>query len=241
MPNYVLLLSYVGTNFHGWQVQPNLRTVQGVIKESLEKVFREDIKLVGCCRTDAGVHAKEYVANFYAKKEMEPYKLLKALNSLLPEDVGIKRVWVQEGFNTRYSVKGKVYVYRVLNSFSRDAFIEPFVWRVPQKLDLSKMQKACELLTGRRDFAAFAKKEEEDKNTVIDLEEVRLSKVEDLIEISFRARSFLRYMVRRMVGCMVQIGLGRINLSHLEEYLSNRKTCPYTAKAKGLTLEKVLL
>jgi len=240
MPNYVLLLSYVGTHFHGWQVQPNLRTVQGVLKESLQRLFKEDIKLVGCCRTDTGVHAKEFVANFSAQREIKPEQLLKALNSILPQDIGIKKVWVQEGFNARYSVKGKVYLYRILNSHSRDPFLEPFVWRIPKQLDFSIMLEASKLFLGKRDFSAFAKIEEE-KNTLIELEDVKLSKLEELIEIRIRARSFLRYMVRRIVGSLVQLGLGKISQEDIQSYLLNKKTCPFTAKAKGLTLERVIL
>ncbi|MEZ0361227.1 MAG: tRNA pseudouridine(38-40) synthase TruA [Hydrogenobacter sp.] len=241
MPNYVLLLSYVGTRFHGWQIQPNLRTVQGVLKQSLEKIFGENIKITGCCRTDAGVHAKEYVANFYTIKSLDTERLLKAVNSLLPEDIGVKRIWIQEGFNARYSVKGKVYIYRILNSHSRDAFLEPFVWRLPHKLNFSDMERASELFLGKKDFSAFTKRDDEDKNTIIELEEISLSKAEDLIEIRLRARSFLRYMVRRIVGSLVQLGMGKINMESIEAYLSRKRHCPYTAKAKGLTLEKVLL
>lgn len=240
MPNYVILLSFVGTNFHGWQVQPKLRTVQGVLKESIERIFQEPIKLVGCCRTDAGVHAKEYVANFHAERNFDTDKLLKALNSLLPEDIGIKRVWIQEGFNARYSIKGKVYLYRILNTHARDPFLEPFCWRIPYKLDYEKMALASELFVGLHDFSTFAKLEEE-KNPIINVEEVSLKREDELIEFRIRARNFLRYMVRRIVGSLVYLGLGKLELEDIKNYLSGRGICPYTAKAKGLTLEKVIL
>ncbi|MDW8434408.1 MAG: tRNA pseudouridine synthase A, partial [Aquificaceae bacterium] len=194
MPNYVMLLSFVGTKFHGWQVQPGLRTVQGVLKEAIEKVLCEPVKLTGCCRTDAGVHALEYVANFSAEKTLESETLLKALNSLLPEDVGIKRIWLQEGFNSRFGVKGKVYLYRILNSHYRDPFLEPFYWRLPYRLDFERMLSASELFLGIHDFSGFAKLEEEDKNTLIEVEWVEFKKVDELIEFRIRARRFLRYM-----------------------------------------------
>ncbi len=241
MPNYVLFLSFVGTHFHGWQVQPGLRTVQGVLKEAIERLFQHPVKLTGCCRTDAGVHAFEYVANFHGERPMEPEILLKALNSLLPEDVGIKRVWIQEGFNARYSVKGKVYLYRILNTHARDPFMEPFCWRIPYKLDYEKMLLASELFVGLHDFSGFSKLEEEDKNTLIDVEEVSLQKVEDLIEFRIRARSFLRYMVRRIVGSLIYVGLGKLSQEDIKSYLRGEGKCPYTAKAKGLTLERVIL
>ncbi|MEJ7555134.1 MAG: tRNA pseudouridine(38-40) synthase TruA [Aquificaceae bacterium] len=240
MPNYVLLLSFVGTNFHGWQVQPNLRTVQGVLKEALEKIFQHPIKLTGCCRTDAGVHAIEYVANFPSEKLFDTETLLKALNSLLPEDVGIKKVWMQEGFNARYHVKGKVYLYRILNTHARDPFLEPFCWRIPYKLDFERMASIVGLFQGLHDFSAFAKLEEE-KETRIHIQEVSLIRKGDLIEFRIKARNFLRYMVRRIVGSLVYVGLGKLEPKDIEEFLSGKGKCPYTAKAKGLTLEKVLL
>lgn len=240
MPNYVLLLSFIGTNFHGWQIQPNLRTVQGTIKEALERIFGEEIKLIGCCRTDAGVHAKEYVANFQSQRLFEDERILMALNSMLPEDIGIKKVWKQENFNARYSVEGKVYTYRIFNSRSRNAFIEPFVWRIAHKLDFIKMKEASKLFLGKRDFWAFAK-EDGEKSTTVEIQDINISRDEELIEISIRARNFLRHMVRRIVGCLVYFSLGRISMDDINMYLSRKERCPFTAKAKGLTLEKVLL
>ncbi|MCS7307903.1 MAG: tRNA pseudouridine(38-40) synthase TruA [Aquificaceae bacterium] len=239
MPNYVMLLSFVGTKFHGWQVQPGLRTVQGVLKEAIEKVLCEPVKLTGCCRTDAGVHALEYVANFSAEKTLESETLLKALNSLLPEDVGIKRIWLQEGFNSRFGVKGKVYLYRILNSHYRDPFLEPFYWRLPYRLDFERMLSASELFLGIHDFSGFAKLEEEDKNTLIEVEWVEFKKVDELIEFRIRARRFLRYMVRRIIGSIIYVGLRKLSVEDIRAYLEGKGRCPYTAKAKGLTLEKV--
>ncbi len=240
MPNYVLFLSFVGTNFHGWQVQPGLRTVQGVLKEAIERVFQHTVKLTGCCRTDAGVHALEYVANFHSERSMSPEVLLRALNSLLPEDIGIKRVWIQEGFNARYSVKGKVYLYRLLNTHARDPFIDPFCWRIPHRLDYDRMLLVSDIFLGLHDFSGFCKLEE-DKNTLIEVEELSLQKKEELIEFRIRARSFLRYMVRRIVGSLIYVGLGKLSQEDIRGYIEGRGRCPYTAKAKGLTLERVLL
>ncbi|MFN3813274.1 MAG: tRNA pseudouridine(38-40) synthase TruA [Aquificaceae bacterium] len=239
MLNYVLLLSFVGTNFHGWQIQPNLRTVQGTLKETLERILGEEIKLTGCCRTDAGVHAEEYIASFQSQKFFEDERLLIALNSILPEDIGIKKVWKQENFNARYSVEGKVYTYRVFNSHSKNALIEPFVWRVAYKFDFIKMQEVSKLFLGKRNFWAFTK-EDENKSTTVEIQDINISKDEELIKISIRARNFLRHMVRRIVGCLVYFGLGKISMDDVNMYLCAKKRCPFTAKAKGLTLEKVL-
>ncbi|MEN3028105.1 MAG: tRNA pseudouridine synthase A, partial [Aquificaceae bacterium] len=187
---------------------------------------------------DAGVHALEYVANFQAQKLIEPEKILKALNSLLPEDVGLKRVWLQEDFNARFGVKGKLYLYRIMNTNARDPFLEPFSWRLPYRLDYERMRLVSELFLGIHDFSGFASVEGE-KNTFIKVEDVSLRREGELIEFRVRARSFLRYMVRRMVGCLLHVGLHRLNPEDVKDYLEGRGRCPYTAKAKGLTLEKV--
>lgn len=239
MPNYLLRLSFIGTNYAGWQIQPEVPTVQGTLTEALSKIFGESIKLIGCCRTDAGVHALDYVANFKAKKSIPPEKLLLALNSLLPKDIGIKEVReVGEDFNARYSVRGKTYLYRIWNSPARDPFLYPFCWQVPYPLNLEKLSEGARLLSGLRDFSGFCKLEEP-KDTVIDLKvEVTVNK--PLIEIRFRATHFLRYMVRRLVGALVYLASGKTSLDELKECLRG-KHWAFTAPAKGLTLERVEL
>jgi len=239
MNNYMLRLAFVGTNYSGWQIQPEVPTVQGTLKEALETLFGEEVKLVGCCRTDAGVHAKDYVANFITYKYLEPYKILRALNSLLPNDIGVYSVEpVEEEFNARYSVKGKTYLYRVWNSEVRDPFLYPFSWNVPYKLDLDLLSDTLGVLSGRHDFRGFAKLEEE-KTTVIELR-TELAVEGNLIELRFTASHFLRYMVRRLVGAAVKRAEGKLSTGELEEFLRG-KHCPHTAPAKGLTLERVYL
>ncbi|EDP74552.1 tRNA pseudouridine(38-40) synthase TruA [Hydrogenivirga sp. 128-5-R1-1] len=239
MNNYMLRLAFVGTNYSGWQIQPGVPTVQGTLKEALETVFGEEIRVIGCCRTDAGVHAEDYVANFRSIKELECEKLLRALNSLLPKDIGVYEVkLVDENFNSRYSVKGKTYLYRLWNSFVRNPFLYPFSWSVTRRVDLNLLSEALEIVSGRHDFRGFAKLEE-DKTTVIELE-TKLAVSGDLIELRFTASHFLRYMVRRLVGAIVKRAEGKVSTGELYEYLKG-KHCPHTAPAKGLTLERVHL
>ncbi|GAB6066623.1 tRNA pseudouridine(38-40) synthase TruA [Aquifex pyrophilus] len=241
MINYLLRLAFVGTNFSGWQVQPKERTVQGVLQEALSKIFNEEIKVIGCCRTDAGVHALDYVANFKAKKDFPEEKLLLALNGILPKDIGVYEVRkVSPEFNARYSVKGKVYLYKIWNSEVRNPFLYPFTWQVKKGINFELLKRTLELVRGEHDFRAFAKLEEE-KNTVINLEEVSLKREGKLIEIRLRASHFLRYMVRRIVGTAVKIALGVYEPSLMEELLKGKGKAPYTAPPQGLHLEKVIL
>ena len=239
MPNLMLRLAYVGSGYSGWQVQPGVPTVQGTLELALERILGERVRITGCCRTDAGVHAQDYVANFRTGRRIDEDRLLRALNALLPKDIGVYEVRaVPEDFNARYSVRGKVYLYRIWNAPTRNPFLYPFSWQVPVDLNLQLVEDALGLLSGEHDFRGFAKLEEE-KNTSLRLEawmEVR----GELVEIRFRATHFLRYMVRRITAAVVRVGVGKMDLPELEGYLKGRH-CPFTAPARGLTLERVLL
>ena len=241
MPNYFLRLSFVGTNFSGWQIQPTERTVQGELTKALRTLFNEEVKVTGCCRTDAGVHALDYVANFKSHKEMEAEKILKALNGILPKDIGIYEVRVvPENFNARYSVKGKTYLYKIWNSEGRNPFLYPFSWHVKRKINREVLEKVLKRLEGEHDFRGFAKVEEE-KNTLINLEKVEVSFKESLIEVRLTASHFLRYMVRRIVGTCVKVSLGFYPEEVIEEILCGKVKAPYTAPPQGLHLERVKL
>jgi len=241
MPNYLIRLAFVGTNFHGWQVQPGLRTVQGELLRALSTVFKKPVKVVGCCRTDAGVHALDYVANAVTPSFLEPDKLLKALNALLPKDVGVKEVKpVEPSFNARYAPEAKVYLYKLWLAPYRDPFYHPFVWPV-RRLNEELLRKLAKKLEGERDFAPFAKIEERDALTRVKLESVSVERKGELLELRFKAKSFLRYMVRRMVGLLVGVATGRFPEELFYEVLEGKKKAPYTAPPQGLHLEKVLL
>lgn len=240
MPNYMVRISFVGTRYSGWQIQPDVPTVQGELVKAVSTVFGEEVKVTGCCRTDAGVHAKDYVASFRTTRDLAEFKVLRGLNSLLPKDIGVREVRkVDDSFNARYSVKGKLYVYRIWNAESRDPFLYPFSWHVPKSLSREAMEEAVRVLSGKHDFSGFAKLEEEDRETIIDLD-ISLNFKENLIELSFRATHFLRYMVRRLTGAIVWVGQGRLSATELKDYLSG-KNFPFTAPSQGLTLERVFL
>ncbi|WP_461831232.1 tRNA pseudouridine(38-40) synthase TruA [Aquifex sp.] len=241
MNNYLLRLAFVGTNFSGWQVQPKERTVQGVLQDSLSRIFNEEVKVIGCCRTDSGVHALDYVANFKTEKDFPEEKLLLALNGILPKDIGVYEVKkVSPEFNARYSVKGKVYLYKIWNANIRNPFLYPFTWQVKKEIDIELLKRALELVRGKHDFRAFAKLEEE-RNTVINIEDVNLKVEGKLINIRLKASHFLRYMVRRIIGTAVKISSGVYELSLMEELLEGKGKAPYTAPPEGLHLEKVIL
>jgi tRNA pseudouridine38-40 synthase len=243
--NYLLELSFLGTGFHGWQYQPNVRTVQGELLKAIQKLFKvEWVPLIGCSRTDAGVHAEQFFANFKVDKYIEPYKVLKAFNGILPLEIAVKEVrLVDLSFNSRFNAKGKIYRYLIWNSNVRNPFLLNRAWHIPfPKLDVEKMKEAAKYLEGFHDFTAFAKNEE-GRNPLINVEYLQISVNGSLIELKIKATHFLRYMVRRIVGTLVEVGKGRIKPIEVKEILESKDPtrAPYTAKPYGLYLHKVLL
>jgi tRNA pseudouridine38-40 synthase len=159
---------------------------------------------------------------------------------MLPYEIAVKRVEpVELSFNARFSAKGKVYKYLIWNSKVRNPFLLDRAWHVPFELNLERMKEAAALLLGTHDFSAFAKNEE-GRNPIINLELLELTKEGELITIRVKASHFLRYMVRRIVGTLVEVGRGRISPQAVKDYLEGRGNAPFTAKPYGLYLERVV-
>ena len=241
--NYLLELSFLGTAFHGWQYQPNVRTVQGELLKAISKLFKVDwVPLVGCSRTDAGVHAEQFFANFKVDKYIEPYKVLKALNGILPLEIAIKNVsLVDLSFNARFSAKGKIYRYLIWNSKIRNPFMLDRAWHIPFELNIEVMKEATQYFVGEHDFTSFAKNEE-GRNPVIYVEYLQINASGNLIEIRIKATHFLRYMVRKIVGTLVEIGKGNLKPEDVERIMEKRdpKAAPFNAKPHGLYLYKII-
>ncbi len=259
MKNIKLLIEYDGTNYHGWQEQnlavsqKNIATIQGMLREKIKAITGEDVKVIGSSRTDAGVHAFGQVASFLTDSYLEPEVLQRALNSLLPEDIRILNAEeADEAFHPRYDAVSKSYFYLISNMSISSAFLYRYAWRVPHRLDLDSMKEAGSLLKGRHDFSAFrgagcgAKTTERD---IISFNIERLERIDfmtaglrgDFIKIRVEANAFLRYMVRNMVGTLVEIGRGKMAahaISDAFELKDRRKTGP-TAPATGLFLEAI--
>ncbi len=157
MRNIKLVIEYDGTNYHGWQLQPGLKTIQGMLESSLSTIAKADVTLYGAGRTDAGVHALGQVANFRTDSRMTPEEFRMALNSVLPGDIVIKHVQeVQEDFHARYSAVSRTYRYTILNEKTPSAFLRNYVYRVPDSIDVDSMADACKALLGTHDFSSFA-------------------------------------------------------------------------------------
>ncbi|MFQ5514603.1 MAG: tRNA pseudouridine(38-40) synthase TruA [Myxococcota bacterium] len=245
MRRFRLTLEYDGLGFRGWQVQDEGRSVQGVLESAIARVSGDSPRVHAAGRTDAGVHARGQVVHFDADTRLSPLEMRRALNAVLPDDAAVRGVEVvPPSFDARRSALCKRYVYRILEGPVRSPLRRGRVWHVRGPLDLGSMRQAATWLQGTHDFAAFrgapggAPARERTRRTLELLEPVRVG---DELEVRCEARSFLRYMVRNLVGTLVEVGLGRRKPEDVVALLSSgsRAAAGPTAPAHGLCLEEV--
>ncbi len=242
MKNIKLVLEYDGTNYLGWQRQPQGITIQEVIEDTLNKITSETITVIGSGRTDSGVHALAQVANFKTEGRMTSLQFQKALNSVLPKDIVVKEVSeVDINFHAQLDVKSKTYLYKILNRPYPSALERNKVWFLPESLDVPKMAEAARMLGGEHDFRGFALSSTT-KTTAREVINVSLEKKHDgLVEFEIESTGFLRGMVRLTVGTLVQVGKGKIAPEYFREILeSGEKTnLVFSAPPSGLYLKEV--
>ncbi|WP_457642075.1 tRNA pseudouridine(38-40) synthase TruA [Persephonella sp.] len=237
--NYKLVIRYIGTKYHGWQKQPKHKTVQGVIEEKLEILFKERITLIGSGRTDAGVHALGQVANFKTVAYKKPEDIYRYLNATLPRDISIKSVEeVPLSFHARFSAKGKTYIYRIYTK--PDPFLYGFGWYISKHLDIRKMVEALNIVKKSKNLISLSKKGENLREDV-EIRELYLRYDGEIIEIEITASHFLRYMVRKIVGHIVQIGLGSLSIREFENIIESKDPSKglFIAPPEGLFLKEV--
>ena len=242
MRNIALRLKYDGSRYHGWQVQKNDITVCQTMEEALEKVCGHPVKLVGCGRTDAGVHALRYCANFKSDCRIPLDRLPLAINSRLPGDIAVvAAAEAPEDFNAIGSCIKKEYIYKIHNSNIRDPFWEKRVCFYPQHLDMGLMQRAAKAFEGTHDFKAVRSEGTQTKTTVRTVYWCRAEKEGDIITVSICANGFLYNMCRAMVGTMVYASYGKLlpeEIPALLEKGDRRLTGP-TMPPQGLYLNRV--
>ncbi|WP_345244195.1 tRNA pseudouridine(38-40) synthase TruA [Pontibacillus salipaludis] len=244
MVRIACVVSYDGTHFSGFQVQPNGRTVQEEIEKALRKIHKgKEIRLHPSGRTDAGVHARGQVLHFDSDLDNPNMDWRKALQSLMPDDVVIQRAHpVSDDFHSRYSTKKKEYRYRVLNRDIPDVFRRGVTFHYPYKLNIEAIQEACALVEGTHDFTSFCSKKTTMKGDYVrTLYSVRCDVVDDELVFTFIGSGFLYNMVRILIGTFLEIGSGRKHVSDLKEILAakDRDQAGKTAPPQGLFLWNV--
>jgi len=243
MRNLKMVVSYVGTRFAGWQVQPGRATVQGVLEERIARMLREPVRITGAGRTDAGVHARGQVANVQIASRIPPEGFLRGLNARLPLDIVVMHVEeVTESFHARADARGKEYLYRITRDGIVSPFDAPFVAPVHARLDVEAMRRAARDFLGTHDFTSFcpADSEIEDKVRALRVSEV----TESGPEVRYRVvgSGFLRHMVRTLAGTLILAGRGRLDTGSIPHILKarDRRRAGPVAPARGLILERVL-
>ena len=242
MKNIALRLRYDGSRYHGWQVQKNEISVCQTMQEAMEKVCGHPVKLTGCGRTDAGVHALRYCANFKSDCRIPMDKLPLAINSRLPGDIAVEAaVEAPEDFNAIGSCIKKEYIYKILNSNIRDPFLEKRVCFYPQSLDMELMKAAGKAFEGTHDFRAVRSVGTETKTTVRTVHWCKAEKEGDLITISICANGFLYNMCRAMVGTMVYASYGKLQPEEIPMLLEkgDRRLTGPTMPPQGLYMNRI--
>ena len=241
--NIKLTLEYDGTRYHGWQRQTSLPTLQELLEEKIETMTGETVNLIASGRTDTGVHALHQVANFKTHTHLDPFIVKKGLNALLPADIFIKQAeHVPLDFNSRYSAKRKTYEYRILNREEPDIFLRSYTWHIAADLNLKKMSACLSMLIGRHDFSSFKSSGSGNKDPVREMMRAEIRDPEaDLITVLLEAHGFLRHMVRNILGTVVQVGRGKIEVDDFKEIFQSkdRSKAGIKAPSQGLFLTMV--
>ena len=238
----MLLIEYDGKNFSGWQRQIGSRTVEEEIEKIISDLTKENIKLIGSGRTDAKVHALGQVANFKTRSKIPPSQFRYILNNRLPGDITIKESKeVAKDFHSRFSAKAKKYKYIIYNNKIPSAIYRNFTYHIIRDIDIDKMKDASKVFIGTHDFASFKGRKSIVKDTIRTIYKIEINKNKDLIEITIIGKSFLRYMIRIIIGTLLEVGYGNLTREDVRQIIDskNRKNAKKTADPQGLYLMKV--
>jgi tRNA pseudouridine38-40 synthase len=240
MTTFRAIVEYDGTDFHGWQVQPGRRTVQGAIEDAIERVCGERVRVTGAGRTDRGVHARGQTASFDLATALEPHVLERALNAVLPRDAALGALSVAPpGWNARFRATSRVYAYRIARR--RAPLARRDAWEMWARLDVAAIRDASALLLGERDMSAFATAPPEGRSGTVRVLRAEWRDAGDLLVAEFEANRFLRGMVRALVGTLVEVGRGRRPSGDVARIVASRDRALAgpSAPARGLCLEAV--
>jgi len=205
MRNIKLVLEYDGTNYHGWQTQPSLSTIQGSIEDSLAKLTKTSIQIIGAGRTDTGVHAEGQVANFHTDSQIPIVAFQKGLNAILPRDIVVcSATEVPPEFHARFSATSRRYRYTILNREYPSALLRHTGYCFPTKMDVSRTNNLCKILVGKHDFSSFQKAGSDRRNPVCEIYEAYWWKKEPYVYFEIEADAFLRGMVRAITGTVLK-------------------------------------
>ena len=241
--NYKLNISYDGTAYHGWQKQNNALTVCDVLEQAIEKIFKHQVDVTGCSRTDAGVHALDYVCNFKSELFIPMDKLPLAINTKLPGDIRVISAGeADENFNSRFSAHSKTYIYKTCCSNILNPFLRNYAYHFPYRVNADDMKKAAKHFVGTHDFAGFMTQGSNQKTTVRTVNFLDVRSYDDIIEFEINANAYLYNMVRIISGTLLYVGIGKIQPDSIPDIIKSgdRRRAGITAEPQGLYLKEIL-
>ncbi len=240
--NHKITLMYNGADFSGWQIQKNAVTVQEEVEKAFSVILRQPVEIVGASRTDAGVHALNYVAHSFFDTDIENERIMLGVNAILPDGIRIKSIEnCDDDFHSRYSAKSKTYIYRIDVSKFGDVFKRPYVWRFKYPLNYEEMEKCPQYFLGKHDFSAFMSKGGQAKTFERTIYECTLTKEDEIITMKIKGDGFLYNMVRIIAGTMLSVGRGYFKACDIPEIIKSkeRKKAGITAPPEGLMLYEI--
>ncbi len=238
---YFLQCSYKGTNYHGWQIQPNAISVQEVLEDALSKILREKIAVMGAGRTDTGVHASFFILHFDTSvAEIDSAKMVHKLNSFLPHDIAVQKIWkVDNDAHARFSALSRTYKYFI--STEKNPFNSEISFRYLKPLDLGKMNEAAQTLFNYTDFTSFSRLHTDVKTNNCKIYEAEWTQEINQLVFTIKADRFLRNMVRAIVGTLLEVGRGKLSVDEFKNSieLKDRGAAGASAPAQGLFLVEI--
>lgn len=238
-----MIIQYDGTRFKGWQKQTEeINTVQGKLESLLSAMTGEEVQLVGCGRTDTGVHALNYTANFHTNSNVRTEDMFKYLYDNLPDDIAVKSIKdSSDRFHARYNILSKTYMYRINNNQVKNVFDRKYIHNISDKLDLGKMRQCSQILIGTHDFQSFTTLKSKTKSTVRTINYINIEEKDGIIEIEVNGNGFLWNMVRIILGTLIEAGKGKLNENDVENILNAKKRADAgpMVPAKALFLKDV--
>lgn len=240
---YLFNIAYDGTDFNGWQSNPNGRAVQDILERALSTLTKDKVRIIGASRTDSGVHALDQYAHFDYDKDLPMSMLLDGMNSILPQDVRIKRVMpIDDSFHSRYSASYKIYAYILTKNKVSLPILNRYSLNIRRPIDIDKMSKAIKKFEGKYDFSSFRAADCSAKSPVITIDRAEIIQWGDKHCFVFKARSFLQHMIRIIMGTLISIGIGHTDINSIDHLFEkkDRRLAPSTANAKGLFLTRIV-
>lgn len=241
MPRYFINLAYNGTNYHGWQYQPDTKfTVQQALQDNLSMVLRAPVKITGAGRTDAGVHAVQQFAHFDSDKEIDRERLAYNLNACLPKDIAVKNIIpVHDDAHARFDARKRTYEYHIHQY--KNPFLENLSFQYLHRLDIEKMNIAAQILFDHSDFECFSKVKTDVNTFICRIFESRWTEADGKLTFTISADRFLRNMVRAIVGTLIDVGLQRVSIEQFNDIIKSKNRCKagFSVPAHGLYLTKI--